>query len=56
MSGSVHGSGPPGLDFRILCLGAVSSDSSHHPRDVHMSKLYVFEHKWPKAPFIHEYL
>ena len=41
---------PPGLEFLILCLGAVSSHSSHHPQVVPLAQFSLHVHKGDLKP------
>ena len=36
---------PPRFEFLILCLGAVSSHSSHHPREILLAQFSLYVHK-----------
>ena len=41
---------PPGLEFRILCLKTVSSQSSHHPQEVLLAQFSLYVHKGGLKP------
>ena len=36
---------PTGFEFRILCMGAVPSHSSHYPQEVLLAQFGLYVHK-----------